>query len=214
VASRPPANFSLAYRNRFYELWRRARGPRVLEHLPLEVAERPPCDEVRELAARARAGERLVATAGSRLPAMDTTRYPARPALWQDGPSPDVVIPEGQARAAATLTVPAARYRVWVRGGGGRTVHAYVDGREVGARQEVNNPGQWLELGELELAAGRHDVALFWPGGALAPGNGYPGEIGRLVLEPEAPRELVSVPPARAAELCEGTWDWIERVAG
>ncbi|MEO8691058.1 MAG: hypothetical protein ABI611_22955, partial [Solirubrobacteraceae bacterium] len=219
LASAPPANYARTYSNTYYELWRRRSTPRVLEHLSLQGfaqgAGRPKCDEVRQLARRAGPGQRLVAAARPILPEFDPARSPTRPRSWGVAPVPGLVIPQSRAQASGRVRVPGGRYRVWVRGGGGRAISAVIDGREVGARQQVNTPGQWLALGDADLDPGMHAVAIVWPGASLRPGNGFPGMIGPLVLEPQRRRTLVNVSPKRApGVLCGRSWDWIERVTG
>ena len=44
------------------------------------------------------------------------------------------------------------RFRVWIRGSFGRPDAAYIDGRRVGEAGEINTPGQWQQVGEVELA--------------------------------------------------------------
>jgi hypothetical protein len=49
--------------------------------------------------------------------------------------------------------------------------------------------------------------------GDAAPGDGFSGELGPLVLERVGPRPLVTVRPQDAERrLCGRQWDWIERV--
>jgi hypothetical protein len=217
-ASRPPANFSLAYQNAYYQLWRRGSGPEVLEHLPVtsgrDRAGFPNCAAVRGLASRVKPGERLVAAKASRLAALDTTRAATAPKGWNPGFDPGVVVPFRPGVASGALDLPAGRYRVWVRASTGRTLHVAVDGREIGAVRAVNTPGQSLLAGTVELPSGRHEVVLRRPGGDVYPGDGFRGEIGRVAFEPVAPEPLVTVAQASAASLCRGEWDWIERVRG
>jgi hypothetical protein len=189
----------------------------VLEHLPLQRfgqrGEEPECDRVRELARRAGPGERLVAVAAPTLPTLDTSSPPERPRSWPDSPDYSVLVPVSKAYAAGRVAAQAGRYRVWVRGGGGRDVTVRVDGRPLTAPRAINTPEGWVEAGRADVSAGEHDVVLDWPGASLAPGDGFPGELGRVVLEPVAEPARVSLPPERARELCGREWDWIERVA-
>jgi hypothetical protein len=100
-----------------------------------------------------------------------------------------------------------------MRGGSGRELTVAVDGREVARLQGVNTPGQWLPGGEVELAAGSHQLRLVRPGGNLAPGDGYAAEIGPVTLEPVREPQPVTVTPGRAeATFCGRRWDWIERI--
>ena len=216
VASTPPANYERFYANDEYELWRRRATPRVLEHLPLQrfaqAGEQPRCEQVRGLARRARPGERLVAVARPTPAALDTMHPPARPRSWPDSPDRTVLVPVSRARAPGSVRTASGPHRVWVRGGGGRDVTVQVDDRRLTAERQINTPEGWVDLGQVDLAAGRHQVVLHWPGASPAPGDGFPGQLGRVVLEPLAEPERVSLPPERARELCGRTWDWIERV--
>jgi hypothetical protein len=226
AASRPPANYERIYGNHWYELWKRRDEPQVREHLPLQrdgqPAAIPRCQDVRALAGRARPGENLVAarrlalpTLAARLPPLPGMTRPTRIPLWQwHADVPGAIVPAGQGILGGSLRLDGGAYRVWVRGGGGRPLAVAVDGRRVGAVQELNTPGQWLLIGEVELAPGSHAIELARPGGGLEPGNGFPGLVGGVALEPQTDRSLVTVRPSQAERLCGRTWDWIERVRG
>jgi hypothetical protein len=229
-ASRPPANYRLTYRNAYYELWEKdPGGPTVLDHLSLQApgqaAVPPRCQDVRDLVARMQPGDRLVAARRPRLPTVGATIPPIYGATratitpnWAVSPDPQepgTLITNGQGVLAGTLTVGAGNYEVWVKGGGGRPLRVAVDGRDVGAQNQLNTPGQWLPIGRVALPAGAHELRLTRPGAGLQPGNGINGPVGGIALErvPET-RPLVTVPKARAAGLCGKPWDWIERVSG
>src|SRR6185437_3167990 len=58
IIARPPANYELAYRGTYYDVWRRAASPVVLEHIPLMSGQGDPplragCPTIRAAAARA-----------------------------------------------------------------------------------------------------------------------------------------------------------------
>jgi hypothetical protein len=218
AASRPPANFRLVYRNSYYDVWRRTAGPQVLDHLPLQAVHRrslrPRCADVLQLARSAAPGQLLIAARAAPVVQLDTARA-ARTRSWGVHPyRPDMVLTGGPGRASASVTVPAGgAYRAWIAGSFGRAVTGYVDGRRIGAAKGVENIGQWHEIGTVQVPAGRHLLSLSRPGGDLAPGDGYAGELGPLALEPIAPERLVRVAPRDAkARLCGQSWDWIERV--
>ena len=217
LASSPPANFVRRYENAYYELWLREDAPRVLEHLPLPASgagsDVPDCREVEAMARRAGAGQELLALGRPPLAVFDPAKPPARPRSWGDADVPGLLVPFSRARARGRVSLPVAgRYRVWVEGGGGRSSVVRVDGRVVGAARQINTPSQWLETGQATLSAGSHAVELSVPGGSLRPGDGFPGELGRVVLELDRASTRVSVAPSRARELCGRSWDWIERV--
>jgi hypothetical protein len=225
-ASRPPANYRLAFRNHWYELWRQQDEPVVLDHLPLQEpgqpAALPRCQDVRALAARAEAGDQLVAYRRPRLPTIGAALEPApgtiRPERMPRWPppldDPNATVPSGGGVITARLTLAAGTYRVWLKGGGGRQLAISVDGHAAGTVQEVNTPGGWLMYGVVRVPAGAHTVTLTRPRADLAPGNGFSGVFSRIALEPLTPRALVTLPPAQADRLCGRTWDWIELVRG
>ena len=163
AASRPPASYRLAYRNRYYELWLRDRPVRVRGHLPLQGRDRataiPSCARVRSLARTARPGDRLVAARPARVARLSPLTV-ARPRAWRPGQEPagpeGSVIPYGPGSLRGALTA-GGEQRVWIKASGGREVRVLVDNRSVGSVREINTPGQWLEVGRvrLPLAAGR-----------------------------------------------------------
>jgi hypothetical protein len=103
---------------------------------------------------------------------------------------------------------------VWIFGSFGRPTEGYVDGRKVGAADEINGPGQWVEIGTVKLGAGPHELRLRRPGRSLAPGDVARSQLGPLALEPVERPSLVSVAPDQAGSLCGREWDWIEVVEG
>jgi hypothetical protein len=214
-ASRPPASFELVYSNRYYEVWRRRSEVRVIEHLGLqhlhEAADQPACARVRRLARRARPSDRLMAAARPPLALLDPLNAGLRPKLWvRNVNAPGTVVPVSPGDMRVQRRTRGGRYRVWIRGSFGRPTSAFVDGREIGAADEVNTPGQWVEVGELQLAAGEHEIELVRPDSKPGPGDAYRGELGPVALEPARPAKLVTVAPGQASELCGREWDWIE----
>ena len=217
VVSRPPDGFTLVYQNRFYQLWRRAAGARVVEHLALPsspaatAAGAPRCSDVRALASRATGRQEIVAAPAGEVAEFDYTAHP--PAGWNPSPVPDTVIPMRPGSAQGRVSVAGGRYRVWLRGGSGRALHVSVDGRPLPPVKGIDTPSGWLPVGDVELRPGSHDVRLVRPGGGLAPGDGFPDVVGPVALQRAEAPGLVSVAPASAsARLCGRAWDWIERV--
>lgn len=219
TASRPPVNFRMIYRNRYYEVWRRSPDVRVRRHLALQASHRatavPACPAVVRMARNARPGERLVAARPANVSTMIPTRED-RPAAWQPSPaSPGIVVPIGPGSVRGTVVTGAgARVRVWLHATGGRPYTVWIDGRRVGKVGQVNTPEQWLEVGTLALASGRHQVEIRRGGVSPAPGNGFRGELGPLALQSIEAPELISVAPRNARRLCGRSWDWIELARG
>jgi hypothetical protein len=228
TVTRPPANYRRDYVGRYYEVWRReprsratvvrhlARGPSVFQPGgPI------PCARARRLGREAeRVGGDLVWVPRPRLPLMAPTRF-FRPGGWFDYANyPLSVVPVGAGRVVGSARLPAGAYRVWVEGSFGRQVRVEVDRRSVGAvAYQFGNPGQYLPVGSVRVAAGKHPVDLVRGGGDLHPGNGGGGDsslrhIGPVVFSPplNERRELRRLPASRAASLC-GKWaDWVEVV--
>jgi hypothetical protein len=216
-ASRPPASFRLAYQNAYYDLWVQDRPVKVLEHLPLQARDAatrvPSCKAVRALARRTRRGQWLIGAVRPVPTMIDPAKLPG-PRDWTLEPD-GLLAPDTPGSVSAERRMPAGRYDAWIRGSSGRPLDAIVDGRLVGAPKGVNGPGQWLYAGRVTLAAGVHRLELRRPAGTLAPGSGYNGEFGPLVLDPVQPERLERVAPKQAAaQLCGRPLDWIERVTG
>jgi hypothetical protein len=214
--SRPPANFHSVYRNRYYELWLRDRRTRVLDHLPgqaqFSAQARIPCSKILSLARRSTNGQGLMAAERPPQVVMRPADARDRPPLgWPPSPT-GTFVPLTPGRASQVLEVPAGRYRVWAYGSSGRPIRVLIDGRVVGSFKAVNTPGQWIDVSQTAIAAGRHRIELLRPGGSLAPGDAYSGVLGPVVLEPLQPERVASVPPSQARSLCGRPLDWVERV--
>jgi hypothetical protein len=207
TASRPPATFRLVWRGGWYEVWQRTR-PGALAHLPLGGALQPggaaPCVPVRRLALLGApvAAPRAVNVAAG----LDAGSLPSGWFAAGGG----AVVPSGDGTLALTVTAPAGRYRLWLAGSARGRLTVRVDGRPRGRiERQLQNAGQWLELGEVDLADGAHQVELSVSQPRLAPGAGGGGfPLGPALLQPVAARPLLR--DKRAEELC-GRWlDWVE----
>jgi hypothetical protein len=218
--SRPPASFRRVYANRFYELWVRGTGARVTAHLsaqePNAAQARVACRRIERFARSARPGESLLAHRHPQPVVLDTANAAERSPGWPPiGSIPGTVVPLSPGQARDTARMRAGRYRAWVRGTSGRPIEALVDGRKVGELRHVNTPDQWIDVGEVTVAGGRHRLELRRGSGSLRPGDGYQGVIGPLALAPlDGGDEYVRVDPDDARELCATPVDWIERVSG
>jgi hypothetical protein len=200
VRSRPPSPYRLVWRGDTYEVWQRPAtiAGQPPEHLPLgseyEPSAVPDCGEVLALARRAESSGQ----ASAHLLA-------ARHAPVYDATGGDLEVPR------------AGDYTAWLKGSVRGADELWVDGHEVGeARQELNNEGGYVYMGETKLGAGAHKAELRFGGADLHPGSGgFPRpEVGPLLFAPAGDEdgELVSVPAGEAASLCGQRWDWIEAV--
>ena len=99
-----------------------------------------------------------------------------------------------------------------MKGSFGRPTAAYVDGRKVGEADEINTPGQWQQVGEVELTDGIHRAKLERPGPARRPGTPGAACSGRWRSSRVEPSRLISSRPSGPRRLCGRDWDWIELV--
>jgi hypothetical protein len=194
VHSRPPLPYRLVWTGRDFQVWQRPPGevppPQYLSLGSLEQPTAiPNCEEVAELARSATGGHLLAAR---HAPVLDAS----------DG----------------TLHIPrSGRYVAWLGGSVSPRVSLTLDGEEIGsARQELNNVGGFIRLGEARIPRGLHTVKLHFGGSDLHPGSAdFLSEGGSLIFAPAGDErgEIVAVPAAQYRRLCGKRWDWIE-VAG
>jgi hypothetical protein len=225
--SRPPANFRLERRGRYYDVWRRSSaGPRVVEHVPLgpdvlHQAARIRRSTARRLARRARRlGGRLAFAPRARAPVFLATRVP-RPLRWIGfGNFPEALLSEGPSNIRAPVAIAkTGRYRVWVEGSFARRMVIGLDGRPLPRTPAgLNNPGAYALLGTVSIRRGRHEVSIRQFGGNLRPGTGgYLSSlrhIGPIYFEPVANGRFAvrEIDPARWRELVGLRADWLEIV--
>ncbi|HSR95399.1 MAG TPA: hypothetical protein VLK56_11090 [Solirubrobacterales bacterium] len=201
VHSRPPSPYRLVWAGNAYEVWQRPETLAGLapEHLPLgseyEPSAVPKCAEVLALARRAQARH----PAAARLLA-------ARHAPVYDGTDGELEVPR------------AGEYAAWLKGSVRGADQLLVDGHRIGeARQEIDNEGGYVYMGETHLDPGPHRTELRFGGADLHPGSGgFPRpEVGPLLFAPAGDEagEIVTVPAAEAERLCGERWDWIEATA-
>lgn len=224
-ASRPPANFTLDYRNADYAVWRRRKAPEVVAHLPLgqvdhlfgagNVAEgRPACSDVRRLAREAPPGSVLIA---ARAPEEALLSVPGGLASLPPGWTPDPRYPgelqlSGPGTTSGRVRVRGGVYDVWLRGSFARPLSIAVDGRRVGSVLGINTPAGWLRAGRVRLGRGIARLRIDRGGGDLAPGDGAHTRWGGVALQAPGAGGLVQVPLGGARRLCGRSWDWIEVV--
>jgi hypothetical protein len=218
--SRPPSNFRLVERTRYYDVWKRDdRLPRVLAHLPLSNARGERSTKFCEgLANQIRAAGGGVLIAYYRPPAtvqFNPGEAPSvSPLLLRAGSS---LVAAGPGRVAGTLlTRTPGRYTAWLTGMIGRPVEVWLDGAKLGqVAYQPSYPDQFTYVGSRFVGPGRHDVELVRSGGTLHPGSDNAGQvIGPLVLEAIRRDRVVVVSPRRGLGVCATRrgLDWMEIV--
>jgi hypothetical protein len=218
VASQPPSVYRLASRGHWYDVWTREDSRRVLAHLPLgsplDPLGRPRCAQVRRLAAKASgAGGTLTVP---RTPApLVVPLAGALPAGWRRVSENGRVVPRRAGSLTVEVGVPApGTYTLWTTGSVRGSLRALIDGRPVGVvGDQINEPAMWNRVGEIRLAAGRHEIALQLTRSGLRPGVTDEGfELGPPALTRRADTRLRIVDPSQAEALCVRRLDWIEAV--
>jgi hypothetical protein len=214
AASRPPADFVLAYESDRYDVWQRSRAPGTLvEHLPLgtslDAGDVPSCADVQRLADEAGAGKLVAARVGTPV-AVDFTAA-SRPAGWTN-PSTYAFSPSGTGELSVEIEAPPGEYELWLGGRVYGDLTVSLDGEEMASvRANVENAGVLDPLGAVEIAPGNHGLTLRYSGADLHPGSAERAEIGPLLLEkPEADPGLLTIRPSAYRQLCGKRWDWVE----
>jgi hypothetical protein len=221
VQSRPPAPYELVWRGRYYEVWQRPEdagasvGNRIALGTGLDPSGRLRCGALTRLVASEPAGR----VTAARRPAtvavpLDSAHVPAE---WSTGER--TVLPAGDGEVRAEAEIPrAGAWDVWLGGSVRSGVELEIDGRPVGsAGHFLNNYGFFVELGDTELEAGRHELVLRFSGADLHPGSGgRPEPAGPLILSRSESEdaELTSLPATDARRLCGRRWDWVEIAPG
>ncbi len=218
AASRPPADFGLAYAGKYYDVWQRQASPGTLvEHLSLgdsvvDDGAVPACSAVQELAAKAGPSGTLVAAKAADSVAVDFSQ--ATEASGWSIPSSYSAIPSGSGDLVVNVSVAGGPYQLWIGGSifGGLSIS--VDGHQVASERAVVAAERALTpLGTVDLAPGEHQIELSYSGASLYPGSGTSSYgIGPLLLDhsPQADLGTVTVTSGDYRQLCGKRWDWVE----
>jgi hypothetical protein len=219
AASRPPANYVLAYENAYYLAWRRTDHPVVLAHLPEQGLYTSTgvvsCPTLAKTVAGAPAGTELIAAVAPEMAYFEPLYSRDRSFAWGYNPGQQgAVMPNAAGHASAVLHVRGGRYAVWVQGDFPEPILVQLDGRLLGTLKVSNTPLQWDQVASLQLAPGAHTLRLVRPAGHrhLGPGEWSVGTIGAAALQREASERLEPVALNRWRTLCGKQLDWVELV--
>jgi hypothetical protein len=223
IASRPPANFRRVSHGKYYDLWQRTSGPRVLVHEPQgrNILGPPPRIDRATAQAWGRRAQRLRGRIGvlARVPAPQL-----RPASvthpWPGYPLyPGALVPAAPGRAGGPIRVDrSGSYRVWIEGSFARRLTLKLDGKVVGLTPRgLNNPGAYASIAVIRVRRGTHDLEISQGNGdRKQPGNrGYLSSlrhIGPVILNPVANEDIAVMQlPARDWRRLVGVRsDWLE----
>ncbi len=215
--SRPPSNYQLAWRGRYYEVWQRPDGdPGIVRHLPLgdavQPGGKPLCSEVLQLAVLAGRSGRLASVARQPVIAVNLATIASLDGWRAD--SGGRVVPNGDGgRLETDVRAPVGgRYSFWLGGSFRDRMRLLVDGKVVADRRHwINNAGQYTPFGTAVLRRGAHRVVLAYQGPDLHPGSGGAQfGFGPLILSRDDDERVTIVPSTDARTLCGRNLDWIE----
>lgn len=222
--SRLPSPYRLVYPGRFYEVWQLEPGfdpatlvDRIALGEGVDPGGIPACGKVGALAEKAGPAGRLVAY--TRAP-VAVANLDSAPPDWSLDPNSGTFVPGSSGSVTGRVTLPdSGKWLVFLGGSSRGRVTVKVDGVEVGSDSaELNNNGQYIELGPSTLGAGDRQVEITYErGGLLSPGGrtipGFP--LGPLVFASAGRQDrLIEVSPADYRELCGKRLDWVEAFTG
>lgn len=216
---RPPAAYRLAWQGNYYRVWRRVPGAAVARaQRPLVGTPAQQCRIIGGLARSAPGGGGRLLAAVSPVLVNVPIRSVQLPPGW--GRERRGVSMRRPGRLSVGFHLPVAgRWQVWVKGQVMPTLDVSVDGRALGslAGQVGGNslvPNTAPPLG-VTLSAGAHRLTLRRLGATLAPGDGGQAVLAAVYLTPGSGSEQIqSVPARRWRDLCRGSHQWVELLAG
>jgi len=223
-ASRPPSPYHLVYEGSYYDVWQRPANSThfVIEHLGLGTATDPAgvpkCAEVDHLAQQAGPGGTLAAVARDPVVIFPLTST-QHPAAWNSSQYRPALIPRTPGTLTARVQIPqSGDYSIYLGGSVRPQVDLSVDGEHVSSiRAFLNNSGEHIPFGDIELTAGSHTISITFHGSDLHPGSGGTAQpIGPLGLtnQDAAQTRISYFPASQADQLCGRPWDWIEATSG
>jgi hypothetical protein len=223
--SRPPSNYGLVYRSRFYDVWRRDPAlPVPVAHFPVGPlrADRPPAacrGVVTQLRADRHADHLVWAVTPS--PQVWSPLNGTSSPNWVGDPAGQALHTHGPGHADGFVVLEhAATYELWETGSFERPVQIRLDGRLVGTLSDLADyPGEADYVATISLRMGYHAVQVRRGGGSLRPGNGdATGSryIGPLYFKrtDDPGGTTFQTPVAQAMQVCRSSrhLDWVDLV--
>jgi hypothetical protein len=216
VGSRPPSSYTLAWRGRWYDVWKRTSAvarDRLTFGSPLDPGAAPSCTALKRFARRHAGGKLAAARAPSAVIAKLSKRL--LPDGWRSPKQvPGSTLPTGPGTIRTSVVLPrAGRWTVWIGGGVAGRLSVAVDGRLIGtADHRVNRAREYESVATVPLAARRHRVAIRYDEELLAD-SGASDIFGPLAFTAAGPPAEPIYLAARDVDLlCGHRLDWIEAI--
>ncbi|MEA2492451.1 MAG: hypothetical protein QOJ29_362 [Thermoleophilaceae bacterium] len=204
VASRPPSNYGRVWRGEFYEVWKRsAAAPQA--HLGLG---KPPLDPTQPfLCKRGDQFGGLIVAARPKPLIVGIREVSLPPGWYRDAQNIHALDVRKGGRIETTFEGHGP-VRVWLRGRAFRKMAVLIDGRRIGTARGLNGPNQWIEIGNADLSAGTHRIALERPKRSLRPGDAQTDVIGPIAIESRVEPKLIRGGALR--NVCGQSADWLD----
>jgi hypothetical protein len=216
VGSRPPSSYSLAWRGRWYDVWKRT-SPVARDRLTfgggLDSGGAPSCTTLKRFAQRHAGAKLAAARAPSAVIALLSKRL--LPTGWRSlKQAPGAALPSGSGIVRTSVVLPRnGRWRVWMGGGVAGRLTITVDGRQIATTDNrVNRAREYESVATVPLAAGRHRVSIRYDEELLAD-SGKDHVFGPVAFtEAGPPAEPIYLSARDVDLLCGHRLDWIEAV--
>jgi hypothetical protein len=216
VGSRPPSNFELAWRGRWYDVWRRT-GPMPAARLALgsrfDAGDTPACSTLRRFADRHKDLELAAARAPETVVAgLPADQLPSGWKAWKRYPKGATASRSGT--VDTTFDLPhGGRWQVWVGGAVLGQLSVRIDDKQVATlRHRLNRPNEYEPVARVSLDPGRHRLSFDYEERLLG------GINDRYLMGPVAlsrvgsPPEPAVLPAREVKSLCGEHLDWLEAI--
>lgn len=220
--SRPPLNYSIAWKGKTYEVWKKNKTKSVIiSTFPLgnnfSPGSTPTCNQVKKFLKTRNPGERIITV--ERAPNfMIDFSVGDLPPKWIPIIAPNGGVQRsGPGAFSRQFSVDrAGTYKFWMAGAFPGKLTIQIDGEQIFKGQAIfeGNPSLSNPLSTKELSLGAHIMTLIYETPWYMPGSAVNYQMGPIYLSQQsaADTKLERVNPKKALLLCQRNLDWIEIV--
>lgn len=217
--SRPPLNYSIAWRGKTYDVWKKNNTKSVIvSTLPLgnnfTAGSTPTCDQVSTFLKTRKAGEEIFTVERAPNIVVDFS-VGDLPAGWIPSFAPNGGVqrsgPGAFSREFAVAS--AGTYKFWMAGAYPGRLTVQIDGVQVFSGRSIfeGNPSLSNPLTTMELSPGSHILTLIYDTPWYLPGSAVNYQMGPIFASQQSASDakVEKVNPANSATLCNRNLDWI-----